>query len=184
MPMFPLTPYVMRRGPESATVETIDGTVLIELAGPELCGLTFAGQLARNYSADELDRLPFAHRHALLLFFSDVGFNPENPDDDDDDERQARTWAGPGNPFATPTPYDDDARVHREAHRRALARIDELIEQLNRLECRHPYPEIPLDVPALIRARDDLAAERRHADRLGKLADRYESMADECRRIK
>lgn len=77
MPMHPLMPYVLRRGQETATVELIDGTVVLELSAPEICGVTFAGQLAANYSAQEFDRAPYAHRHALLLFFSDIGFNPQ-----------------------------------------------------------------------------------------------------------
>lgn len=78
--------------------------------------------------------------------------------------------------------WDREATVYRRQLARSVRRIEKLHETVNRLECRHPYPEIPLNVSALVNARDALRTEYRFAHRCRTDLDRSVSMADLCRR--
>ncbi len=78
--------------------------------------------------------------------------------------------------------WDKEATVYRRQLARSVRRIEKLHETVNRLECRHPYPEIPLNVSALIRARDALRTEYRFAHRCRSDLARSVACADLCRR--
>jgi hypothetical protein len=78
--------------------------------------------------------------------------------------------------------WERDAIRYRRQLARSGRRIEKLHETVNRLECRHPYPETPLNVSALIRARDALRTEYRFAHRCRLDLTQSLAMADLCRR--
>ena len=78
--------------------------------------------------------------------------------------------------------WDREATVYRRQLARSVRRIEKLHEDVNRLECRTPYPYIPLNVYALVTARDALRTEYRFAHRCRTDLARSVAMADLCRR--
>ncbi len=80
--------------------------------------------------------------------------------------------------------WDREADRYRRQLARSVRRIEKLHEEVNRLECRTPYPEIPLNVSALIRARDALRIEYRFAHRCRTDLARSLACAETCRRAR
>lgn len=78
--------------------------------------------------------------------------------------------------------WDRDADRYRRQLAKSVRRIEKLHLEVNRLECRHPYPEIPLNVSALVNARVALQKEYRFAHRCRTDLARSVAMADLCRR--
>ena len=78
--------------------------------------------------------------------------------------------------------WDRDATVYRRQLARSVRRIEQLHLEVNRLECRHPFPYIPLNVYALVNARDALRKEYRFTHRCRTDLARSVAMADLCRR--
>ena len=78
--------------------------------------------------------------------------------------------------------WERDADRYRRQLARSVRRIEKLHQEVNRLECRHPFPQIPLNVYALVTARDALRTEYRFAHRCRTDLARSVAMADLCRR--